>query len=57
MQTPIHLPGNVKYVCDFQVFWADETVTFEDVKGVKTPVYNVKKKQVEAEYPIKITEI
>lgn len=57
MQTPFHLPGNVKYICDFQVFWANGTVTFEDVKGMKTPVYNLKKKQVEELYKVTITEI
>jgi len=57
MQTPFHLPGNTKYVCDFQVFWNNGTVTFEDVKGIKTPVYSLKKKQVEELYPITITEI
>ena len=56
-QTPMHLSGGVKYVCDYQVFWADGTVTFEDVKGMRTPMYKLKKKQVEALYPIIITEI
>ena len=56
-QTPIHLPGNVKYVLDFVVFWANGEITFEDVKGMKTPIYNIKKKQVESIYPINITEI
>ncbi|BDP44419.1 hypothetical protein DAETH_43880 (plasmid) [Deinococcus aetherius] len=22
-QVPFHLPGNARYVCDFQVFWRD----------------------------------
>jgi hypothetical protein len=57
MQTPFHLPGGVKYVCDFQVFWRDGTVTFEDVKGMATPVYKAKKRQVEALYPIQIKEL
>ncbi|WPY01472.1 DUF1064 domain-containing protein (plasmid) [Candidatus Trichorickettsia mobilis] len=57
MQTPIHLPEGVKYVLDFQVYWANGEITFEDVKGFKTPIYELKKKQVEALYPIKITEI
>ena len=57
IQTPILLPGPTKYVDDFTVFWADDTVTFEDVKGVRTPQYKLKKKQVEALYPFKITEI
>jgi hypothetical protein len=56
-QTPMHLTGGVKYVCDFLIFWADGTVTFEDVKGMRTPMYKLKKKQVEALYPIIITEI
>lgn len=55
-QVPFHLPGNVKYLCDFVIFWANGEVTFEDVKGLKTPMYILKKKQVEALYPIKITE-
>lgn len=32
-QTPFHLPGGVRYVCDFQEFHADGTVHFVDVKG------------------------
>lgn len=56
-QVPFHLPANVKYVCDFLCFWKDETVTVEDVKGIKMPMYVLKKKQVEAIYPIKIMEV
>ena len=56
-QIPFGLPGNSKYVCDFQIFWHDGHVTFEDVKGFKTPMYKLKKKQVESLYPIKIIEV
>lgn len=56
-QTPFHLTGSVKYLSDFLVFWNNGTVTIEDVKGLKTPMYNTKRKQVEATYPITITEI
>lgn len=56
-QVPFHLAGNVKYVCDFLCFWKDGTVTIEDVKGIKTPMYIFKKKQVEATYPVSITEV
>lgn len=56
-QVPFHLPGNVKYVCDFQVFWSNGDVSFEDVKGYRTQLYNTKKKLVESLYPIKIKEI
>jgi len=56
-QIPLRLSGGVKYVCDYQVFWSDGIVSFEDVKGMRTPMYKLKKKQVEALYPITITEI
>lgn len=56
-QVPFHLPANVKYVCDFLCFWKDDSVTIEDVKGIKTSMYILKKKQVEAIYPVKIMEI
>ncbi len=55
-QVPFHLPGNVTYRVDFQIFWSDGEVTFEDVKGMKTPMYIMKKKLVESLYPIKIIE-
>jgi hypothetical protein len=56
-QVPFHLPGNVKYVCDFLVFWVNGNVTVEDVKGFKTDIYTLKKKIVETTYPIEIQEI
>lgn len=56
-QVPFHLPGNVRYVCDFMVFWTNGEITIEDVKGMKLPLYEAKKKILEAIYPIKITEI
>ncbi len=55
-QVPFHLPGGVKYVCDFLVFLTDGTAEFVDVKGVRTQTYAIKKKQVEALYPIEIKE-
>ncbi len=54
MRVPFHLPGNVKYVCDFQEFYSDGTIHFVDVKGVETDMFKLKKKQVEAIYPVKI---
>lgn len=53
-QVPFHLPGGVRYVVDFQEFHADGTVHFVDVKGMETPDFKAKKKQVEALYPITI---
>ena len=57
LQTRFDLPGGVIYRCDFLVFWANGEVTIEDIKGIKTALYIVKKKILEATYPIKITEI
>jgi Protein of unknown function (DUF1064) len=46
------------YVADFRYRAGPEgIVTIEDVKGVRTPVYRLKKKLVEAQYGITITEI
>lgn len=56
-QVPLHLPGNIKYICDFVVFWENGEVTFEEVKGFKTGLYKAKKKMIEAKYPIEIIEI
>jgi hypothetical protein len=55
-QVPFHLPGNVKYVLDFLIFWKDGRTTFEDVKGRRLPLYILKKKQVEELYPVRIIE-
>lgn len=55
-QVPFHLPGNVRYVCDFAEFWKSGEVRFVDVKGFRTPMYGVKLRQVEALYPIQIIE-
>jgi hypothetical protein len=56
-EVPFHLPGNVKYLADFVVFNHDGTFVVEDVKGVRTQTYIMKKKMVEALYPVKIEEI
>lgn len=56
MQVPIALPGGVKYIIDFVVFRADGTVEWIDVKGVRTEMYMLKKRQVEEIYPLTIVE-
>ena len=55
-QVPFDLPGGVKYRLDFLIHWEDGSVTYEDVKGMRTAMYILKKKQVEDLYPITITE-
>ena len=58
LQTPVHFPGGGKYVMDFLVFWADGSVTFEDVKSVatRTESYRFKKRLVKETHGIEITE-
>ncbi len=56
-QVPIHLPGGVKMVIDFQVFYSDGRVDFIDAKGKRTAQYIAKKKIVEALYPFEIREV
>ena len=55
-QVPFHIPGDVKYLVDFQIFWASGEIGFVDVKGFKTAEYKLKKKLVEHHYPIVIEE-
>jgi hypothetical protein len=43
-----------KYIVDFKILGADDTVTYCDVKGVATPLFKWKKKHAEAEYGVKI---
>lgn len=54
MQVPFHLPGGVKYVLDFMEFWADGSVHCVETKGVETEAFKLKKRLVEATYPVKI---
>ncbi len=56
-QVPIHLPGKTKYIVDFIEFGHDGSMRFIDVKGHKTDVYKMKKRQVEELYPIRIIEV
>jgi len=46
-----------KYIADFKVTYADGRVEIVDVKGVRTDVYRLKKKLVEAQYGIQIIEV
>ena len=53
-QVPMHFPGGTVYRVDFQEFHADGTVHFVDVKGMETEVFKLKKREVEALYPVEI---
>jgi hypothetical protein len=54
MQVPFNLPGGIKYRVDFMEVGTDGNITYIDVKGKVTEVFRIKKKQVEALYPIKV---
>jgi hypothetical protein len=56
-QTPFHLPGNVTYRVDFQIFWSNGHITFDDVKGMETKEFIRAKKQVEDIYPVVINVV
>lgn len=46
-----------KYIADFRVNYHDGREEIVDVKGVRTAIYKLKKKLVEAQYGIEIKEI
>lgn len=56
MQTPLHISPGTVYRVDFVEFWKSGEVRFIDVKGMKLPMYKLKKKLVEEKYPFKILE-
>lgn len=53
-QVPFHLPGGVTYRLDFLVYYTDGRIRHLDFKGALTPIFILKKKQVEALYPVTI---
>jgi len=54
-QVPFDLFG-VKYRVDFMEVWTDGSIHWIDVKGFRTETYRIKRRMVEANYPIKIEE-
>jgi len=63
LQVPfILIPKNengraIKYIADFVYFDEQDKVIVEDVKGVKTPVYNLKKRLLKEKFGIDIVEV
>jgi len=45
------------YKADFKVFWKSGLIQVVDVKGMRTPVYQLKKKLIKAIYGITIKEV
>lgn len=60
LQVPCKFYMNAKqifvYYADF-VYLKDNKEVYEDVKGMRTPLYRLKKKLIEAQWGIIITEI
>lgn len=56
---PFNLDGEkiFTYRADFAYFDRKDQRILEDVKGVRTPVYKLKKKIIEKAYGVRITEI
>lgn len=53
-QVPFHLPGGIKYVVDYQIFYEDGSVRFVDVKGFETSEFKIKYKMVKDLYPVEV---
>ena len=55
-QVAVHLPGGTRYVVDFLVFFVDRTrePEYVDVKGRETPMFRVKRREIEHHYPFKV---
>lgn len=49
-QPSFDLPAGLRYVADFLIRWTDGSVSVEDVKGVETDVFKMKRKLFEAQY-------
>lgn len=56
-QIPIRLPGGTKLVIDFLEFRSDGTVHFIDTKGFETDAFKIKKREIEAVFPIQIETV
>jgi hypothetical protein len=56
-QVPIHLPGGTRLVIDFLIFYPDRPPRYLDAKGVWTPAFKIKKREIEAAYPIEVETI
>lgn len=59
-QVPFHIPGKpntIRLVIDFVEFWADGRIEFVDVKGMQTEAFKIKRRAVQAVYPVKIKTV
>jgi hypothetical protein len=48
----------IEYVADFLICWADGSITVEDVKGMRTREYRMKRNMFEKRYPtLRLVEV
>lgn len=53
-QVPLHLPGGTRLVVDFLEVHADGSLHYVDVKGRETDAFKIKRREIQAVYPITI---
>ncbi len=59
-QVPFYVPGDpraIRLVLDFVEFWADGAIFFTDCKGMILDSFKIKRRAVQAIYPIKIRTV
>ena len=50
--------GKIEYIADFLICWADGSITVEDVKGMRTREYRMKRQMFEKRYPtLRLVEV
>jgi hypothetical protein len=50
--------GKIEYVADFLICWADGSITVEDVKGMRTREFSMKRNMFEKRYPtLRLVEV
>lgn len=57
MQIPFQVTEKHKYYADFMVCYNDGRIEYEDTKGVRTPLYKIKKQLVKERHGIDIVEL
>jgi len=56
-QVPFDLPGGIKARIDFMEVDKNGSIKFTDVKGVITPVFRIKKKQIKVLYGVDVIPV
>lgn len=56
-KVPFDLGKYGKYICDFLIVWADDSVTFEDTKFTANPYHTTIRNMVKQLYDIEIRQV